>query len=111
MSSTGRHFTGIPTQGRKPELLQTEDVATSKETIWGNLELSGRWFVNFLDASIRYYLAQKWKADTLAVQGARGVVPFSLPLLWLRPLESKVNHKPTSLTPASSPSWQATEHW
>lgn len=45
------------------ELLQTEDVATSKDTIWDNLELSGRWFVNFLDASIHYHLAQKQKAE------------------------------------------------
>jgi hypothetical protein len=44
------------------ELLQTEDVATSKDTVWDNLELSGRWFVDFLDASVRHYLAQKQKA-------------------------------------------------
>ena len=43
------------------ELLQTEDVATSKDTVWDNLELSGRWFVGFLESSIRYYLAQKQK--------------------------------------------------
>lgn len=44
------------------ELLQTEDVATSKDTVWDNLELSGRWFVDFLDVSVRYYLAQKQKS-------------------------------------------------
>jgi hypothetical protein len=44
------------------ELLQTEDVATSKDTVWDNLELSGRWFVGFLESSIRYYFAQKQKA-------------------------------------------------
>jgi hypothetical protein len=44
------------------ELLQTEDVATSADTVWYNLESSGRWFINFLEASINYYLAQKQKA-------------------------------------------------
>lgn len=44
------------------ELLQTEDVATSSDTVWDNLALSGKWFVDFLDASIRYYLAQKQKS-------------------------------------------------
>jgi predicted mannosyl-3-phosphoglycerate phosphatase (HAD superfamily) len=44
------------------ELLQTEDVTTSKDTVWDNLEVSGRWFVNFLESSIRYYLGQKQKA-------------------------------------------------
>jgi predicted RNA-binding protein with EMAP domain len=44
------------------ELLQTEDVATSDDTVGDNLDLSGKWFINFLDASIRYYLTQKQKA-------------------------------------------------
>lgn len=44
------------------ELLQTEDVATSNDTVWDSLELSGKWFVDFLDASIRSYLVQKQKA-------------------------------------------------
>jgi hypothetical protein len=44
------------------ELLQTEDVATSKDTVWDNGELAGKWFLEFLDASIRHYLAQKQKA-------------------------------------------------
>ena len=45
-------------QSLEAELLQTEDVATSKGSIWDTLELSGRWFVNLLDASIRYHLEQ-----------------------------------------------------
>jgi len=44
------------------ELLQTEDVATSKDTVWDNPVASGQWFVKFLGASIRYYFEQKRKA-------------------------------------------------
>src|SRR5579862_7025524 len=35
------------------ELLQTEDVATSKDTVWDDVARSGEWFINFLDARIR----------------------------------------------------------
>ncbi len=35
------------------EFLQTEDVATSADTIWDDVARSGEWFVNFLDARIK----------------------------------------------------------
>jgi hypothetical protein len=35
------------------EFLQTEDVATSADTIWDDVARSGEWFVNFLDAQIK----------------------------------------------------------
>jgi hypothetical protein len=35
------------------EFLQTEDVATSADTIWDDVARSGEWFINFLDARIR----------------------------------------------------------
>ena len=34
------------------ELLQTEDVATSKETVWGDLEGFGRNFCSFLERAV-----------------------------------------------------------
>jgi len=33
-------------------LLQTEDVATSKETVWGDLEAFGRNFCAFLEQAV-----------------------------------------------------------
>ncbi len=41
------------------ELLQTEDVYNSKETVWDDLPASGAWFLNFLDGRIKQLLAQK----------------------------------------------------
>jgi hypothetical protein len=41
------------------ELLQTEDVATSNETVWDNPVASGEWFLKFLDSRIKFYLEQK----------------------------------------------------
>jgi len=41
------------------ELLQTEDIRTSKETIWDNLSATGEWLVNFLDSRIKYQLEQQ----------------------------------------------------
>jgi hypothetical protein len=35
------------------ELLQTEDVATSKDTVWGDIAASGEKFCNFLDDAIQ----------------------------------------------------------
>jgi hypothetical protein len=35
------------------EFLQTEDVATSRETVWNDLAASGEWFCSFLDRAIR----------------------------------------------------------
>jgi len=39
------------------ELLQTEDVYNSEETIWDDLPASGTWFINFLDGRIKRLLA------------------------------------------------------
>jgi hypothetical protein len=41
------------------ELLQTEDVRTSGDTVWDNLPATGQWFFNFLESKIRYFLAQE----------------------------------------------------
>lgn len=35
------------------EMLQTEDVLNSPATVWGDLERSGRVFVDYLEAAIR----------------------------------------------------------
>jgi hypothetical protein len=47
------------------ELLQTEDVATSKETVWGDVAIAGRKFCEFLDAEIQ----AKFERDRVAARG------------------------------------------
>jgi hypothetical protein len=50
-------------------LLQTEDVATSKETVWGHLEAFGRNFCAFLEQAVEQKrlrdLAAKNQAENL----------------------------------------------
>jgi hypothetical protein len=54
------------------ELLQTEDVATSKETVWGDLEGFGRNFCAFLERAVEQKrlkdLAAKEQAENLEVE-------------------------------------------
>jgi hypothetical protein len=56
------------------ELLQTEDVATSKETVWGNLEGFGRNFCAFIERAVEQKrlkdLAAKKKTEALEVQSS-----------------------------------------
>jgi hypothetical protein len=44
---------------QQAELLQTEDVATSKHTVWGNVAASGEMFCNFLDDAIQGKIARQ----------------------------------------------------
>jgi hypothetical protein len=48
------------------EFLQTEDVATSADTIWDDVARSGEWFINFLDARIRAKLLSDQKSREAA---------------------------------------------
>lgn len=41
------------------ELLQTEDVATSKDTVWDDVVASGQWFCSFLDREIQSKLKRE----------------------------------------------------
>ena len=56
------------------ELLQTEDVATSKDTVWGNLEGFGRNFCAFIERAVEQKrlkdLAAKKKTEDLEVQSS-----------------------------------------
>jgi hypothetical protein len=56
------------------ELLQTEDVATSKETIWGDLEGFGRNFCAFLERAVEQKrmrdLAAKKQPDNLEARSS-----------------------------------------
>ena len=40
------------------ELLQTEDVLTTGDTVWGDLEAAGRGFCEFLDQCVQAKLAR-----------------------------------------------------
>jgi hypothetical protein len=54
------------------ELLQTEDVATSKETVWDNLESFGRNFCAFIERAVEQKrlkdLAARKQAENLEVE-------------------------------------------
>jgi hypothetical protein len=56
------------------ELLQTEDVATSKDTVWGNLEDFGRNFCKFLEGAVERKrlndIAAKKKAGKIEAQSS-----------------------------------------
>jgi hypothetical protein len=43
---------GMSLSSVEAALLQTEDVVTSKETIWDNVAASGKWFLDFLEAKL-----------------------------------------------------------
>ena len=49
---------GLLLAHEQAEFLQTEDVRTSKDTVWGNLEASGRAFCQFLEQAIKAKLAK-----------------------------------------------------
>lgn len=44
---------GMLFTNEQAEFLQTEDVATSGETVWDDIAASGQWFVTFLDSRIK----------------------------------------------------------
>jgi len=62
------------------ELLQAEDVATSKETIWGDLEGFGRNFCAFMERAVEQErlkdLAAKKKPENLEVQSSPQTGPW-----------------------------------
>ena len=49
---------GVLLAHEQAEFLQTEDVRTSKDTVWENLEASGRAFCKFLEQAIEAKLAK-----------------------------------------------------
>jgi hypothetical protein len=51
---------------KQAEFLQTEDVATSADTIWDDVARSGEWFINFLGARIRAKLLSDQKSREAA---------------------------------------------
>ncbi|MFY9561877.1 MAG: hypothetical protein WAQ52_16705 [Terriglobales bacterium] len=53
---------GLLLAHEQAELLQTEDVANSKDTVWGDLAASGKRFCEFLDGQIQAKMAQSREA-------------------------------------------------